>query len=90
VQASYESELTQQADVVLPVTIWSEQEGTYINLDGHIQNTTKILASPETVHDNLTVLNDLAAQMNISLNSNWKEAILARQSSVVLNYRTLN
>jgi len=85
VQASYESELTQQADVVLPVTIWSEQEGTYINLDGHIQNTTKILASPETVRDNLAVLNELAAQMNISLNSNWKEAILARQSSVALN-----
>jgi len=85
VQASYESELTQQADVVLPVTVWSEQEGTYINLDGHIQNTTKILASPETVRDNLAVLNELAAQMNISLNSNWKEAILARQSSVALN-----
>jgi NADH dehydrogenase/NADH:ubiquinone oxidoreductase subunit G len=85
VQASYESEITQQADVVLPVTVWSEQEGTYINLDGRIQKTTKVLTSPETVRDNLDVLSELAAQMNISLNSNWKEAILARPSSVTLN-----
>jgi formate dehydrogenase major subunit len=85
VQASYESNLTEQADVVFPVTIWAEQEGTYVNLDGRIQNTTKVLAAPETVRDNLAVISELAAQMNISLNSNWKEAILARKSSVALN-----
>src|SRR6185369_10759840 len=85
VQASYESKLTEQADVVLPVTRWSEQEGTYINLDGRIQKTTKVLAAPETVRDNLAVISELAAQMNIALNSNWKEAILARPSSVTLN-----
>ena len=85
VQASYESQLTELADVLLPVTVWSEQEGTYINLDGRIQKAEKVLASPETVRDNLAVLSELAAQMNISLNSNWKEAILARRSSVSLN-----
>ena len=85
VQGSYESELTQQADVLLPVTIWSEQEGHYINLDGRIQKAEKILVSPANVRDNLAVLSELAAQMNISLNSNWKEAILARPSSVSLN-----
>jgi predicted molibdopterin-dependent oxidoreductase YjgC len=85
VQASFESKLTEQADVVLPVTVWSEQEGTYINLDGRIQNTTKVINAPETVRDNLAVISELAAQMNISLESNWKEAILARKSSVALN-----
>jgi formate dehydrogenase major subunit/formate dehydrogenase alpha subunit len=85
VQASYESNLTEQADVVLPVSIWSEQEGHFINLDGHIQNANKILAAPETVRDNLAVLTELATRMNISLESNWKEAILARKSSVALN-----
>ncbi len=85
VQASYESKLTEQADIVLPVTVWSEQEGTFINLDGRIQKTTKVINSPETVRDNLAVISELAAQMNISLESNWKEAILARKSSVSLN-----
>jgi formate dehydrogenase major subunit len=90
VQASYESKLTEQADVVLPVTIWSEQEGHYINLDGRVQKAEKILASPENVHDNLTVLSELATQMNISLETNWQQAILGRKSSVALNYCSSN
>ncbi|HEY9528941.1 MAG TPA: molybdopterin-dependent oxidoreductase [Anaerolineales bacterium] len=85
VQASYESKLTEQADVVLPVSIWSEQEGHYINLDGRIRKTQKVFSAPENVRDNLTVLNELATCMNISLESNWKQAILARKSSVALN-----
>jgi formate dehydrogenase major subunit len=85
VQASYESKLTEQADVVLPVGVWSEQEGTYINLDGRVQKTEKVLISPEQVRDNLAVIHELATRMNISLESNWKQAILARQSSVALN-----
>ena len=85
VQASYESKLTEQADVVLPVTIWSEQEGHYINLDGHVQKTTKVLPAPDNVRDNVAVLNELATRMNISLESNWEVAITARKSSVALN-----
>jgi formate dehydrogenase major subunit len=43
VQASYESKLTEQADVVLPVSIWAEQEGHYINLDGRIRKAEKVI-----------------------------------------------
>lgn len=92
VQVSYESTLTEQADVVLPVTVWSEQEGHYINLDGRIQKAEKVIASPENVYDNLTVLSELATRMNISLETNWEQAILGRKSSVALslNYRSSN
>jgi predicted molibdopterin-dependent oxidoreductase YjgC len=85
VQASYESKLTEQADVVLPVTVWSELEGHYINMDGRIQKAEKVLAAPEGVRDDLAVLNELATRMNMSLETNWKEAIQVRKSSVVLN-----
>jgi formate dehydrogenase major subunit len=85
VQASYESELTEQADVVLPVTIWAEQEGHYINLDGRIQKAEKSLVAPEHVRDNLAVLTELATRLNTSLETNWQQAILARKSSVALN-----
>ncbi len=37
VQASYESPLTEQADVVLPMAIWSERAGTLTNLEGRVQ-----------------------------------------------------
>jgi len=90
VQASYESKLTAQADVVLPVTIWSEQEGHYLNLDGRVQKTEKVLSSPEHVRDNLAVVNELATRMNIALESNWQQAIQVRKSSVALNYRLSN
>src|SRR5215212_6674503 len=86
VQASYESKLTERADVVLPVTVWSEQEGHYINLDGRVQKAEKVLAVPENVYDSLTVLSELATHMNVSLDSDWEQAICGRQSSVVLNY----
>jgi formate dehydrogenase major subunit len=85
VQASYESKLTEQADVVLPVTIWSEQEGHYINLEGRVQKSEKVLSASENVRDNVAVLNELATRMNISLESDWRQAILACQSSVALN-----
>jgi predicted molibdopterin-dependent oxidoreductase YjgC len=84
VQASYESRLTEKADVVLPVTVWSEQQGHYINLDGRIQRAELSLASPEGVRDNLAVLTELATRMNMSLETNWQQAILSRNSSVAL------
>ena len=75
----------EKADVVLPVTIWSEQEGHYINVDGRVQKAEKAIASPENVRDNLAVLNELATRMNMSLETNWQQAILDRKSSVALN-----
>ena len=85
VQASYESKLTEQADVVLPVTAWAEQAGHYINLDGQVQKAEQVLASPEHVRDNLAVLSELATRMNMSLETNWQHAILGRKSSVSLH-----
>ena len=84
-QACYESKLTEQADVILPVTTWAEQEGHYVNLDGRTQKAQKALIPPETVWDNLAVLNILAEHMNVPLGTDWRESILARKSSVALN-----
>jgi predicted molibdopterin-dependent oxidoreductase YjgC len=85
VQASYESNLTEQADVVLPVTVWAEQAGHYLNLDGRVQKAEQVLAAPAQVRDSLAVLSELATRMNMSLETEWQQAILARKSSVSLN-----
>lgn len=85
VQASYESELTEKADVVLPVTAWAEQEGHYISLDGRVQKAVKAIEAPAGVRENAAVLADLAGHLKISLRSDWQTAARARKSSVVLN-----
>jgi formate dehydrogenase major subunit len=85
VQASYESKLTEEADIILPVTIWAEQEGHYINLDGRVQASHKAITPPETVRENIAVLNEIAMRTNMTIKSDWQTAILARKSSVALN-----
>jgi len=85
VQASYESKLTEQADVVLPVSIWAEQEGHYINLDGRLRKVEKAITAPENVRDNLDVLTELAKRMKLTLDVDWKKSIRERKSSVSLN-----
>jgi formate dehydrogenase major subunit len=85
VQASYESKLTEQADVVLPVSIWSEQEGHYINLDGRMQKAEKAVNPPESVLDNVAVFGEVAKHANMKMESDWQKAILERKSSVSLN-----
>jgi formate dehydrogenase major subunit len=84
-QACYESKLTEKADVVLPVTIWAEQEGHHINLDGRIQTAQKAINAPENVRDSLAVLNEIATRTNVTMELDWQKAILARKSSVSLN-----
>jgi len=84
-QTCYESKLTEQADVVLPVTMWAEQEGHYINLDGRTQSAQKAINAPENVRDNLLVLNEIATRTNMTMAADWQKAILTRKSSVTLN-----
>jgi formate dehydrogenase major subunit len=85
VQACYESALTEKADVVLPVTVWSEQEGHFINLDGRMQKAEKAVNPPETVRDHVSVLSEVAMRMNMKVEADWQKAILGRKSSVSLN-----
>ena len=85
VQAAFESKLTEKADVVLPVTLWSEQEGHYFNMDGRVQKAEKVVNAPEGVRDNNAVLAEIAMRMNMPVSIDWEKSTRARKSSVVLN-----
>ncbi len=85
VQATYESKLTEIADVVLPVTIWSEQEGHYVSMDGRVQKAEKVLDAPEGVRDNAAILGEIAMRMNMPVKADWKKALHERKSSVAIN-----
>jgi len=85
VQACYESDLTEKADVVLPVTIWSEQEGHYINLDGRTQKSQRAVTPPEGVRDHVSVLDEVAKRANLKVEADWQKSVRERKSSVSLN-----
>jgi formate dehydrogenase major subunit len=85
VQASYASELTEQADIVLPVEIWAEQEGHYLNLEGRLQKAVRSLQAPAQVWSNEAVLAELARRLGMESSGSWKEALSARTAPVEID-----
>jgi len=63
--------------VVLPVEIWSEQEGSYLNMEGRLQWAKAGVQAPEGVRSNLGVLHDLAAELGLAVDDNWQDALLS-------------
>jgi NADH dehydrogenase/NADH:ubiquinone oxidoreductase subunit G len=77
-QASYASALTERADVVLPVEMWAEQEGHYLNLEGRLQEAHHGIQAPEGVRSNVDVLQALADCLGAETQGDWKTEILER------------
>lgn len=75
VMASYNSPLTANAAVVLPVMDWLEQDGHFINLDGHLLEGRAARTAEEGVLSNLDAFGRLAENLNIKLSANWEKAI---------------
>jgi formate dehydrogenase major subunit len=80
VQASYVSEATAMADVVLPAEMWAEQEGHFLNLEGRLQTIQRGLTAPAEVRSNVEILESLAAQLDFSLNNDWEGQLKQRVS----------
>jgi len=76
VQASYHSPLTQCAEVVLPVEMWAEQAGHYLNFEGRLQVTRAALAAPPEVWSNLDAIQALGQRLNRKFDGRWRENLL--------------
>jgi formate dehydrogenase major subunit len=83
VQASHMSAATAMADVVLPVEMWAEQEGHYLNLEGRLQEAHASLTPPTEVWSNVKVLEILAASTGFALESDWRKALQGRAAITV-------
>jgi formate dehydrogenase major subunit len=83
VQASYVSQLTARADVVLPVETWMEQEGHFVNMEGRLQKTSRCIEAPEQVLSNLEVLNRLAEALELTLQNGWDEPIFRYRKQTI-------
>jgi len=85
VQATYTSKLTANADVVLPVASWAEQEGSYLNVDGKLQAAVKSLNAPEGVVGNAAALEKLSSALGFELDAGgWKDELLKQIPAVVI------
>jgi NADH dehydrogenase/NADH:ubiquinone oxidoreductase subunit G len=78
VQASYVSPATAMADVVLPVEVWSEQEGHFLSLEGRLQATHRAVKPPEEVRSNAETLEALAQKLGLTLGADWKAGLTQR------------
>jgi len=78
VQASHASAVTAMADAVLPVEMWAEQQGHYLNLEGRLQEAHRGLTPPPEAWSNVKVLDAIATRMGYILDTNWKKALQDR------------
>ncbi|MCE1253148.1 MAG: molybdopterin-dependent oxidoreductase [Anaerolineae bacterium] len=86
VQASYTSQLTAMAEVVLPAATWMEQEGHYVNSDGRIQKAVKVLDATEEIRTNEAIIKALAEKLGFSGQADdWKNELTTAVASVVIS-----
>lgn len=76
-QAAYSSQSTANADVVLPVTMWAEQSGAYVNLDGRVQKAVKALDAPDGVLTSFEALLRIAEALKFEPNLDWEANLLS-------------
>jgi predicted molibdopterin-dependent oxidoreductase YjgC len=85
VQASHASQATAMADVVLPVEMWTEQEGHYLNLEGRLQEAHRGLTPPTEAWSNARVLEAVAARIGYVLDTNWGDALKIRVPTTIMS-----
>ena len=77
-QASYASPVTDLADVVLPVEMWAEQDGHFVNLEGRVQAAHKALTAPDEVKSNVEALRAVAARLRFEMSADWQAELTKR------------
>jgi predicted molibdopterin-dependent oxidoreductase YjgC len=77
-QASYASKLTEMADVVLPVEMWAEQDGHFVNLEGRVQAAHKALTAAGEVKSNVEALRAVATRLGFETSNDWQAALKQR------------
>jgi formate dehydrogenase major subunit len=84
VLSAYNSQLTANADVVLPVTMWAEQAGTFLSMDGRLQKAGKALNAPDGVLTSGETLLKISEVLSIEPDTDWQASLAARTPTVVI------
>jgi NADH dehydrogenase/NADH:ubiquinone oxidoreductase subunit G len=72
-QASFSSPLTEQADVVLPMAIWSERSGSLTNTEGRIQKVSKAVEPEGEAKADWEIISLLAEKLDKKLGASLEE-----------------
>jgi len=83
-QAAYSSQMTANADVVLPVTMWAEQSGTYLSLDGRLQQAEKALDPPDGILTAREALRKIAETLSLEPDTDWEASLKRRTPTVAI------
>jgi formate dehydrogenase major subunit len=75
VQASYASPITAMADVVLPVEMWAEQQGHYLNQDGRLQEAHPSIKASDGILSSSEAMKMIADAMEVKLDSKWESGL---------------
>ena len=75
VQASHVSTMTALADVVLPVEMFSEQDGHFMNMEGRVQEVHRGLNAPQDVWTSAAVFEAIAERIGAPINGDWQKAL---------------
>jgi formate dehydrogenase major subunit len=85
VQAAYQSELTDIADVVLPTMTWLEEEGHYLSTDGKLNINLQALQPIEHAKSTVESVTKLATKFGLTLTRNWMSALTDQPTSITLS-----
>lgn len=72
-QASYTSPLTERADVVLPMAIWSERAGSFTSTEGRVQKASKAVEARGEAKADWEIISLLAAKMGKKLGASLEK-----------------
>jgi predicted molibdopterin-dependent oxidoreductase YjgC len=73
VQSSYESPLTERAQVVLPMATWTERAGSLTNTDGRVQKVHKAIEPQGDAKPDWEILSLLAEKLGKKLGASLEE-----------------
>lgn len=63
IQSAYRTAWTERADVVLPARLWTEKQGTIVNLEGRELPVVPLAAAPRDIHPDWVTLATLSSLM---------------------------
>lgn len=83
----FDTATSAKADVVLPLAGWSEQEGSYLNLEGRYQRFDKALPPASGIKTGVEIIRLIAKAMDIELGLESDDDLQSETLEVIESYR---